>query len=334
MKSFEFCQRPERGVQALPTPYTKINRSPFLKLTREHLVNLCRNETPAMTEQELARLTGLNETISLKEVREVYFPLSKLIHLHVKASQQLYVEASRFLQSPSRKVPFILGIAGSVAAGKSTTARVLQHLLAGFPEYPRVDLVTTDGFLFPNEVLEAKGLLRCKGFPESYDIKRLLCFLADVKAGLSEVRCPVYSHFEYNIVKDRHIVVQQPDILIVEGLNVLQVGGDPQDQRPRVFVSDFFDYSIYVDAQEDHIVRWFLERFLMLRTTAFRNPASYFRRYADVTEDEAIRVAKEIWETINGINLKENILPTKGRADLILTKGYDHSVEQIQIRKL
>lgn len=239
MKSFEFCQRPERGVQALPTPYTKINRSPFLKLTREHLVNLCRNETPAMTEQELARLTGLNETISLKEVREVYFPLSKLIHLHVKASQQLYVEASRFLQSPSRKVPFILGIAGSVAAGKSTTARVLQHLLAGFPEYPRVDLVTTDGFLFPNEVLEAKGLLRRKGFPESYDIKRLLCFLADVKAGLSEVRCPVYSHFEYNIVKDRHIVVQQPDILIVEGLNVLQVGGIPRISVPECLYPTF-----------------------------------------------------------------------------------------------
>nr|WP_313779491.1 type I pantothenate kinase [Paenibacillus larvae] len=223
----------------MPTPYTKINRSPFLKLTREHLVNLCRNETPAMTEQELARLTGLNETISLKEVREVYFPLSKLIHLHVKASQQLYVEASRFLQSPSRKVPFILGIAGSVAAGKSTTARVLQHLLAGFPEYLRVDLVTTDGFLFPNEVLEAKGLLRRKGFPESYDIKRLLCFLADVKAGLSEVRCPVYSHFEYNIVKDRHIVVQQPDILIVEGLNVLQVGGSPGSASQSVCIRLF-----------------------------------------------------------------------------------------------
>ena len=276
---------------------------------------------------------SLNEPMSLGEVSDIYLPLSRLLNLQVGATQELHRATARFLGSDSPRVPFIVGVAGSVAVGKSTASRVLQALLSRWPSHPTVDLITTDGFLLPLEVLESRGLLQRKGFPESYDIRRLVRFLADVKSGAPEVLAPVYSHLRYDIVPGEYQVVRQPDIMLVEGLNVLQTGGRLGRHVP-MFVSDFFDYSIYVDAHELDIEQWYVERFLSLRETVFKNPSSYFHRYANLDHDEAVATARGIWQSINLVNLQENVLPTRERAHLILEKGRDHAVRKVRLRKL
>lgn len=294
------------------------------------------SSTLALSETELAALRGLNEPVSLDEVSQIYLPLARLLHLYVVAAQQLFDAAHVFLGTAAHKVPYIIGIAGSVAVGKSTTARIIQALLARGPGTPQVDLVTTDGFLYPNRVLERRNIMERKGFPESYDIKRLIQFLSDVKSGRPEVEAPVYSHLEYDILPGERLVIRQPDVMILEGLNVLQSGtpAHGSGQIPPVFVSDFFDFSIYVDALESHVRRWYIERFQTLRVTAFRKEQSYFRRYANLTEDQAVAVAGDIWDRINGLNLQENIAPTRNRADLILQKGEHHAVLGVSLRKL
>jgi type I pantothenate kinase len=307
--------------------------SPYLAFDREEWARL-RAATPlTLSEEELAALRGLNEQVSLDEVANVYLPLSRLLNLYVAASHSRHGVTATFLGSLEPRVPFIIGLAGSVAVGKSTTARILQALLARWPNHPRVDLITTDGFLFPNRVLAERGIMHRKGFPESYDVRRLVEFLADVKSGRAEVTAPIYSHEIYDIVIGRELVVRQPDIVIVEGLNVLQTADSHLSRPLRLFVSDFFDFSIYVDADEDDIERWYIERFLTLRATIFSDPASYFHRYADLTIEEAKDTATRIWREINGLNLRENILPTRDRAHLILEKGHDHAVQAIKLRK-
>ncbi len=311
--------------------------SPYVSFTREEWSRL-RAATPlTLSEADLVKLHGLNERVSLDEVVEVYLPLSRLLNLYVAATQDLFRTTDTFLDGPAAKVPFIIGVAGSVAVGKSTTARILQALLARWPNHPKVDLVTTDGFLYPNQALIERGILGRKGFPESYDVRRLIRFMADVKSGRAEVAAPVYSHLTYDIVPDQYQVISEPDVVIVEGLNVLQTGprqGPPPPRVPVVFVSDFFDFSIYVDADEAHIRRWYVERFLTLVETAFRDPQSYFHRYATLTRDEAALVAEHIWRDINRLNLQENILPTRERARLILRKSEDHSVQEVRLRKI
>jgi type I pantothenate kinase len=306
--------------------------SPWVSLERKEWAEL-RSSTPlTLTEEDLAHLRGLNEDVSLDEVADAYLPLSRLLNLYVAATQQLHRATGVFLGSSTAKVPFVIGVAGSVAVGKSTTSRILQALLARWDDHPRVSLVTTDGFLLPNAELERRGLLERKGFPESYDTGALVRFVAAVKGGEAEVDAPVYSHLRYDIVPGERTVVRQPDVLIVEGINVLQTGTDTNGRS--VFVSDFFDFSIYVDADEQDILRWYVERFRTLRNTAFRDERSYFHRYADLSDDEADAIARDIWERINGRNLRENVLPTRSRADLILRKGPDHRVERVQLRKL
>jgi type I pantothenate kinase len=309
--------------------------SPYVTLQREEWRTLRASTPLPLSEEELERLRSLNDRISLDEVREVYLPLSRLLNLYVAAKQNLYVATNAFLGNLGEKVPFIIGIAGSVAVGKSTTARIIQTLLARWPNHPKVDLVTTDGFLYPNRILEERGIMNRKGFPESYDVKALIRFLADVKSGKPEVHAPVYSHLTYDIVPGESIVIRQPDIVIVEGLNVLQTSGaDVHSKAPRLFVSDFFDFSIYVDAKEEHIQNWYVERFQALRETAFRDKTSFFHRFSTLTDEEAVEMALRIWREINGKNLAENILPTRERADLILEKGEDHSVQRVRLRKL
>ena len=326
---------PEAGpshVASQPgTPYVDLDRTAWSAL---------RERTPLpLTADEVEGLRGLGERIDLDEVRQMYLPISRLLNLYVGAVHGLRGALDTFLGDTvtgtgTRRTPFVLGIAGSVAVGKSTTARLLQALLARWPEHPRVELVTTDGFLLPNAELEKRGLLARKGFPESYDRRALTRFVADVKAGKPEVGAPVYSHLVYDILPGRLLTVRRPDILIVEGLNVLQPAGPGQDGRTRMGLADYFDFSIYVDARTDDIERWYLDRFRQLRATAFTDPDSYFRRFAAVPEQEALEQARGFWQKINLPNLVENVLPTRGRATLVLRKGADHSIERVRLRKL
>ena len=307
--------------------------SPYRHFTRAEWASL-RADTPlTLTLEDLARLKSLDDPISLEEVIEIYLPLSRLLALYVAATQGLFKATQRFLGAEDGKVPYIIGVAGSVAAGKSTTARILRALLSRWPNTPKVELVTTDGFLLPNSVLEAEGLMDKKGFPESYDNKSLLRFLSDVKAGRRNVCAPVYSHLTYDVVEGETTCVDRPDILIVEGVNVL-AARPRRDVREIPFVSDFFDFSVYLDAGEDVLEHWYVERFKRLRETAFRDPRSYFRIYAELDDAETVRVAKDIWTRINLENLRSNVAPTRPRASLILTKGADHRIEEVALRKL
>ncbi len=305
---------------------------PWVTLPRADWARLAPSVPLPLDEEDLARLRGINEHLSLTEAAEIHHPLSRLLSLYVGATQALHAATTTFLGDLPAKVPFVLGIAGSVAVGKSTTARVLRTLLSRWPNHPRVELVTTDGFLLPNATLEERGILHRKGFPESYDTAALIAFVAAVKSGEEHVRAPVYSHLLYDVVPDEHVVVRQPDVLILEGLNVLQTGTTADGDA--VFVSDYFDFSIYIDAVEADIRRWYLERFRALRTTAFSDPRSYFHRYAVLDDAAADRTAGQIWDEINGPNLAENIAPTRSRADLILRKGSDHRVDAVQLRRL
>lgn len=315
-------------------PGDQMSLSPFIELGREEWSQL-RNNTPlTLTEADLALLSGINDSISLREAEEIYLPLSRLLNLYVAATQQLHAATQIFLGHTAAKVPYVIGIAGSVAVGKSTTSRLLQALLARWSNHPKVDLVTTDGFLYPNAVLKERGLMQRKGFPESYDRRRLVNFVTAVKSGEPRVDAPLYSHLSYDILPDQVQVIEQPDIMIVEGLNVLQTRSSSGDPSLPVFVSDLFDFSIYVDAEEEHIRDWYVERFLTLRQTSFRDPVSYFHRYATLRDEEARRLALDIWERINGVNLRENILPTRLRARLILEKGRDHVIQRVRLRKL
>ena len=315
-------------------PRPTVAFSPYIVYSRDDWAAL-RADTPMpLSEAELENLSGLTERVSTQEVVEIYLPLSRLLNLYVEALQELHGAATRFLRKGDAKMPFIIGLAGSVAVGKSTTGRVLQALLARWPSHPSVELVPTDGFLFPNAVLEERGLMTRKGFPESYDLTRLLNFLAEVKSGRERIEAPVYSHLVYDVLPDQAIVIERPDIVIVEGLNVLQPAKLPKDGAAIPFVSDFFDFSIYIDAADGLIEDWYVERFLRLRQTAFRDPASYFHRFATLSEEEARAIGLSLWQTINLVNLTENTLPTRQRADLILRKGQDHAVETVSLRKL
>ncbi|MEE9359837.1 MAG: type I pantothenate kinase [Hyphomicrobium sp.] len=317
----------------MPYP-ANLQYSPYRVFDREEWSRL-RADTPmTLLESELEQFSGIIEELSVAEVEEIYLPMSRLLNLYVAASQQLHAVTSKFLSRDDGKVPFILGVAGSVAAGKSTTARVLKALLARWPDHPRVEQITTDGFLLPNAELERRQIMNRKGFPESFDTARLLNFLADVKSGVKRVEVPVYSHFHYDILLDQTTVIESPDILIVEGLNVLQPANMPRGGEAIPFVSDFFDFSIYLDAEPDVIRDWYVARFMRLRSTAFRDPGAYFHQYANLSQDDAYARATEIWNTINLKNLEEHILPTRQRAGLILRKSADHHVESVALRKL
>jgi type I pantothenate kinase len=308
--------------------------APHRVFTRAEWARL-RADTPlTLTETDLERLHSINDPISIDDVVEIYLPLSRLLSLYVRATQALYEATREFLGTKDGKTPYIIGIGGSVAVGKSTTARVLKALLGRWPNIPKVELITTDGFLLPNARLEQLGLMRRKGFPESYDLPALLSFLSAIKAGQARVPAPVYSHLVYDIVPGATVEIDRPDILIVEGLNVLQTPRLPAHGRAAPFVSDFFDFSVYIDADEAHIRRWYIDRFLSLKDTAFRDPHSYFHRLANVSHEEAERIADDLWTGINLVNLKENILPTRLRAALILRKDATHRIEQVALRRL
>jgi type I pantothenate kinase len=315
-------QRIEDGL----SPYQVYPRAKWAQL---------REDTPmTLTPDEVTRLRSLHDRLDMREVEEIYLPLSRLLSLYVAATQRLFRAQQKFLGTEDSKLPYIIGVAGSVAVGKSTTARVLQALLARWPNVPKVDLITTDGFLYPNAILERESLMDKKGFPESYDLPALLRFLSDIKAGRRPVRAPVYSHLLYDVMPNQWIEIDRPDILIVEGLNVLQTGRPPKDGKAVPYVSDFFDFSVYLDADEDVLRGWYVNRFLTLRGTAFADPKSYFHRYSTLSDTEAVATATSIWNRINLVNLYESILPTRQRADLILTKGENHQVGEVALRRL
>ncbi|HEY7243165.1 MAG TPA: type I pantothenate kinase [Xanthobacteraceae bacterium] len=315
-------QRTEDGL----SPYRVFSRAEWAER---------REDTPmTLTPDEVTRVRSLHDRLDIQEVEEIYLPLSRLLSLYVAATQRLFRAQQDFLGTRDSKMPYIIGVAGSVAVGKSTTARVLQALLARWPNVPKVDLVTTDGFLYPNAILAREGLMERKGFPESYDLPTLLRFLSDVKAGRRPTRAPVYSHLVYDVMPNQWVEIDRPDILIVEGLNVLQTGLPPKEGKAIPYVSDYFDFSVYLDAGEEVLRNWYVDRFLTLRGTAFSDPKSYFHRYATLSDEEAITTATSIWCRINLLNLHENILPTRQRADLILKKGESHLVEEVALRKL
>jgi type I pantothenate kinase len=313
----------------------EVKYSPYRVFTAERWAEF-RADTPlTLTEDEVQRLSSLNDPIDLDEVRRIYLSLSRLLSAHVEATQLLFRQRQAFFNaSESKKTPFIIGIAGSVAVGKSATARILKELLARWPSSPKVDLVTTDGFLYPNEILRRENLMERKGFPDSYDVGALLRFLSAIKSGEPNVPAPVYSHFTYDVLPGEYVAIDRPDILIFEGINVLQTRDLPKDGRAVPVVSDFFDFSIYIDADEALIHKWYINRFMRLRETAFRNPDSFFHRYSTLSEDSARAIAEGLWSNINLKNLRENILPTRPRADLILKKGTNHRVEEVALRRL
>jgi type I pantothenate kinase len=307
--------------------------SAYTQFSRTEWAELSNSTSEILSATERAKLSSLNETISAEEVSDIYLPLSQLLYMHMTQSVKLHENVNYFLKKKTKKVPFVIGVAGSVSVGKSTTARLIQALVSQWPTNPKVDLVTTDGFLYPNAVLEERGLMKRKGFPESYDIGRLIRFLYELKSGYAYIEAPVYSHLTYDILKDTVQKIIEPDVVIVEGINVLQV--NKKDRRiPNVFVSDFFDFSIYVDADEENIQSWYIERFKLLRNTAFQRPESFFHRYRHLSDSEAVDFAKDIWATINGVNLEKNIRPTRHRADLILKKGAGHRVEEVHLKKM
>lgn len=303
--------------------------TPFQLFDRSEWKSLNGHFSHHLTSDDIENLRALNEPLTVTEIEEIYFPLAHLLGILIKRTKDQHAAVKNFLNKGADSLPFIVGIAGSVAAGKSTTARVLQKVLSMLPTKPKVELVTTDGFLYPNKILAERNIR--KGFPESYDTKLLLSFLASMKSGVPQFEVPVYSHLEYDIIPYENQIIVQPDILIVEGINVLQVNSSTGSS---VFVSDYFDYSIYVDADEKDLINWYINRFESLRATSFQNPASYFHRYANLDKEESIAMATNIWNTINLPNLHENILPTRYRADLILEKGSHHFVKQIKVRKI
>src|SRR3954462_12696266 len=315
-------QRTDDGL----SPYGIFSRTQWAAL---------RKDTPmTLTPEEVGRLRSLHDRLDMAEVEDIYLPLSRLLSMYLAATQRLFRAQQSFLTTEDVKMPYIIGVAGSVAVGKSTTARVLQALLARWPNVPKVDLITTDGFLYPNAILEREGLMEKKGFPESYDLPALLRFLSDIKAGRRPVRPRIYSHLVYDVMSNQWVEVDRPDILIVEGLNVLQTGHPPKDGKAIPYVSDFFDFSVYIDAEEEVLHKWYVDRFLTLRETAFRDPKSYFHRYSKLNDKQAMETATSIWQRINLINLRENILPTRQRAHLILKKAASHLVQEVALRKL
>ncbi|EKN5921916.1 TPA: type I pantothenate kinase [Yersinia enterocolitica] len=311
--------------QSLATPYLQFDRTQWAAL---------RDSVPlTLTEEEIVKLKGINEDLSLDEVAQIYLPLSRLLNFYISSNLRRQAVLEQFLGTDGQRIPYVIGIAGSVAVGKSTTARLLQALLSRWPEHRSVELITTDGFLYPNKVLNERGLMKKKGFPQSYDMHSLVKFVSEVKSGADHVTAPVYSHLIYDIVPDGNKIIKQPNILILEGLNVLQSGMDYPHDPHHVFVSDFVDFSIYVDAPEDLLQSWYINRFLKFRQGAFSNPDSYFHNYAKLPETEAVKIATQLWKEINGLNLKQNILPTRERASLIMTKSANHAVESVRLRK-
>ncbi|MFA9489307.1 MULTISPECIES: type I pantothenate kinase [unclassified Mannheimia] len=310
---------------------TKI--TPFLTFDRQQWADLRKSVPLKLTEQDLKPLLGFNEDLSLEEVRTIYLPLARLIQYYIEENLKRQTVLHRFLGIETPKVPYIISIAGSVSVGKSTSARILQALLSHYPKERKVDLITTDGFLYPLAILTEKNLLKKKGFPESYDIHSLIRFVSDIKSGERNVKAPIYSHLTYDIIPDQFNVVDQPDIVILEGLNVLQSGMNYPSSPHNVFVSDFVDFSIYVDAEEELLKKWYINRFLKFRRSAFADPNSYFHHYSRLSEQEAIETASTIWEEINGLNLRQNILPSRERANLILIKGQEHAIETVKLRK-